>query len=91
MWPGEKVNKIYNIHTVWLALVVLTVVTYGLSFTDATGTAIMLILMVVAFTKGVMIIRDYMGLKGVSLLWKIIMYGWLTIVCLAIVVAYLVS
>ncbi|KAA3641385.1 MAG: hypothetical protein DWP95_06915 [Proteobacteria bacterium] len=89
MWLGDTVNKLYNIHTVWLMLVLLTLITYGLSFIDANGTAIMMILMVVAFAKGVMIIRDYMELKGVSLLWKLIMYGWLSIVCLAIVVAYL--
>lgn len=89
MWSGDKVNRFYNIHTVWLMLVLLTLITYGLSFIDTNGTAIMLVLMTVAFVKGVMIIRDYMGLKGVSLLWKVIMYGWLTIVCLAIVVAYL--
>ncbi|MCX7545500.1 cytochrome C oxidase subunit IV family protein [Marinicella gelatinilytica] len=82
-------NKIYNIHTVWLMLVLLTLLTYGLSYIDANDTVIMLILMVVALTKGVMIIRDYMELKGVSLLWKIIMYGWITVVSLAIVVAYL--
>lgn len=70
-------------------LVLLTLLTYGLSYIDANGTVIMLILMIVAFCKGVMIIRDYMELKGVSLLWKLIMYGWLSIVCLAIVVAYL--
>jgi len=84
-------NKLYNIHTVWLMLVLLTLITYGLSFIDANGTVIMLVLMIVVFCKGVMIIRDYMGLKGVSLLWKVIMYGWLTVVILAIVVAYLVS
>lgn len=82
-------NKLYNIHTVWLMLVLLTLITYGLSYIDANGAAIMLILMVVAFAKGAMIIRDYMELKGVSLLWKIIMYGWLTVVCLVILVAYL--
>jgi len=89
MLSDKKVNKYYNIHTVWLTLVLLTLITYGLIYLDANGTVIMLVLMVVAFTKGVMIIRDYMGLKSVSLFWKIIMYGWLTIVCLAIVVAYL--
>jgi len=82
-------NKLYNIHTVWLMLVLLTLITYGLSFIDANGTVIMLVLMIVAFCKGVMIIRDFMELKGVSLLWKLIMYGWITVVSLAIVVAYL--
>jgi len=72
-------------------LVLLTLITYGLSFIDANGTAIMLILIIVALGKGVMIIRDYMGLKGVSLLWKLIMYGWLSVVCLAIIMSYLIS
>ena len=84
-------NKYYNIHTVWLTLVLLTLITYGLSYLNANGTVIMLVLMVIALAKGVMIIRDYMELKGVSLVWKLIMYGWLSIVCLAIVVAYLLT
>jgi hypothetical protein len=65
--------------------------TYGLSHLNASGTVIMLILMITAFIKGALIIRDFMELKGVSLIWKLIMYGWLTIVCLSIVLAYMIS
>ncbi len=83
--------KLYNIHTVWLFLVLLTLMTYGLSYMDTNGVAVMLVLMLAAFVKGVMIIREFMELKGVSLLWRLIMYGWLTLVCLAIVAAYLMS
>lgn len=84
-------KTIYNIHTIWATLILLTLMTYGLSQIDASGTAIMLVLMVAAFIKGVLIIREFMELKGVSLIWKLIMYGWLTIVCLSIVVAYIVA
>ena len=84
-------NKFYNIHTIWLTLMLLTLLTYGLSKIDLSGIAIMLILMMTAFIKGTLIIREFMELKGVSLLWKLIMYGWLITVCLSIITAYIIS
>lgn len=84
-------KKLYNIHTIWALLILLTLSTYFLGHIQASGTAIMLILIGTAFIKSILIIREFMELKGVSLLWKIIMYGWLTIICLAIVVAYLLA
>ena len=84
-------NKFYNIHTIWVILILLTLMTYGLSHINASSTAIMFVLMITAFVKGAMIIRDFMELKDVSLIWKLIMYGWLTIVCLSITTAYIIS
>lgn len=81
----------YNIHTIWIILILLTLMTYSLSFIEVSGATVMMVLMTAAFTKGVLIIREFMELKGVSLLWKLIMYGWLTIVCLVIVMAYLIA
>lgn len=81
----------YNIHTIWIILILLTLMTYSLSFIEVSGATVMMVLMTAAFTKGVLIIREFMELKGVSLLWKLIIYGWLTIVCLVIVMAYLIA
>lgn len=84
-------RKINNIHCVWLTLILLTLVTYSLSYLEASGRVIMLVLITAAFIKGVLIIREFMKLKGVSLLWRLIMYGWLTFVCGGIVLAFLMA
>ncbi len=84
-------RKINNIHCVWLTLILLTLVTYGLSYLEASGRVIMLVLITATFIKGVLIIREFMKLKGVALLWRLIMYGWLTFVCGGIVLAFLMA
>lgn len=84
-------KKFYNVHSIWLVLILLTISTYALGYFNASGITIMLVLVITAFVKGGMIIRDFMELRGVSLLWRIIMYGWLIIVCLSIIIAHLIS
>jgi len=53
-------------------------------------TPVMLLLLTVLI-KSTFIIRDFMGLRGVSILWRSIMYGWLWIVTGAIAIIYLIS
>jgi len=84
-------NKFYNIHSLWLAMLLLTLTTYAMAKLEYSGTAAMLFLLLTATTKAVWIIRDFMDLRGVSLLWRIIMYGWLLTVCATIAIAYLIS
>jgi len=84
-------NKIYNIHSLWLAMLLLTLITYAMAKLEYSGTAAMLFVLSTATIKAVWIIRDYMGLRGVSLLWRVVMYGWLLTVCASIAIAYLIS
>lgn len=81
----------YNIHTTWLAMLLLTLSTYVLGKLDFSGLAVVLILLVTAIIKAVFIIRDFMELRGVSLLWRVIMYGWLWSICIAIAITYIIS
>ena len=81
----------YNIHTIWIAMMLLTLSTYVMGKLNFSGVGIVLILLLTAVFKGVFIIRDFMELNGVSLLWRAIMYGWLWTVCLAISIAYIIS
>jgi len=69
----------------------LTLSTYALGDLGFSGVVAVLILLSTAAIKGVFIIRDFMELKGVSLLWRVIMYGWLGTVCLAIAITYFIS
>lgn len=52
------------------------------------GIKITSFLVFTALIKGGLIIREFMELKAVSLLWRMMMYGWLYVVCLVIVMAY---
>jgi len=81
----------YNIHTIWLVMMLLTISTYAMGKFGYDGIVIMLILLLTSVIKGSFIIRDFMELNGVSLLWRVIMYGWLWIICVAIAIAYIVS
>ena len=81
----------YNVHTIWLVMMFLTLSTYAMGELAFSGVVAVLILLSTAAIKGILIIRDFMELKGVSLLWRVIMYGWLGIVCSAIAVSYIIS
>ncbi|NOQ94655.1 MAG: hypothetical protein GQ547_08500 [Methylophaga sp.] len=84
-------KRIYNIHTIWLLMVVLTLTTYAMGQMGYSGVIVVLFLLFTAAIKGGLIIREFMALRGVSLLWRVIMYGWLWSICLAIAVAYIIS
>jgi len=81
----------YNIHTIWLLMVVLTLSTYALGKLGYGGIVVVFFLLLTAVLKGGLIIRDFMELKEVSLLWRVIMYGWLWTVCIAIAITYMIS
>jgi len=72
-------------------MMVLTISTYSIGKLGYGGAIAMLLLLLTAVIKSVFIIRDFMELRGVSLLWRVIMYGWLGITCSAIAISYLIS
>ena len=72
-------------------MMLLTVFTYVIGKLGYSGTIVMLLLLATAIVKCIYIIRDFMELKGVSFLWRAIMYGWLWIVCISIAVIFLIS
>jgi hypothetical protein len=84
-------NTLNNVHSIWLLLLLLTLTTYAIGKLGYSGAAVMLFLLLTAAVKAVLIIRDFMELRGVSLLWRVIMYGWLLAVCVAIAMAYIIS
>ncbi len=69
-------------------MMLLTLSTYAVGKLGYSGIPITLLLLVTALIKGSLIIRDFMELKDVSLIWQLIMYGWLWAVCLAVAVSY---
>ena len=88
---SPAINKIYNIHSLWLVMLLLTLTTYAIGKLGYSGVAVVSFLLITAATKAIFIIRDFMELRGVSLLWRVIMYGWLLVVIAGIAITYLVS
>ena len=84
-------NRFYNADTLWLLMMLLTLSTYAVGKLGYSGVEVMAFLLFTTTLKASFIIRDFMGLRGVSLLWRIIMYGWLLIVISSIAAAYLLG
>ncbi|MFW5426723.1 MAG: cytochrome C oxidase subunit IV family protein [Methylophagaceae bacterium] len=84
-------RRYYNSHTIWLAMMLLTVWVYVMAESGSSGFWLVQFIFLITIIKGSLIIREFMSLKGVSLLWRVIMYGWLWVVCLTISVIYLVG
>ena len=80
-----------NIHTIWLLMVALTILSYAMGKFGFSGLISVLVLLLTAVIKGTLIIRDFMELRGVSLLWQVIMYGWLWGITLALILIYIFS
>ncbi len=84
-------KKYYNIHTIWLLLILLTLSTYLFGHYQTSGFKVVLFIVFIAIIKATLIMREFMELRGVSLMWRMIMYGWLTIVCFGIMISYATS
>ena len=85
------IRRNINIHTIWLLMIALTLLSYAMGKIGFSGLASVLILLLTAVIKGTLIIRDFMELRGVSLLWRVMMYGWLWSTTLSIVIIYFFS
>jgi len=72
-------------------MLLLTLLTYLMGKMAFGGVITVLIVLVTAMIKATIIIRDFMALRDVSLIWRIMMYGWLWGICLAISISYLIS
>ncbi len=84
-------NKINNIHTIWLLMIALTLFTYVFGKLGYNGLFVTLILLLTAVIKGTLIIRDFMELRDVSFLWRAIMFGWIWTVALALAITFMIS
>lgn len=76
---------------IWLGLLLLTAVTYGIGKLGLGGTRIVMLVLIITFIKSEMVAGFFMGLRKTSLLWRAIMASYLVIVGGGIAVAYLIS
>lgn len=83
--------KFYNLHSIWMLMMALTIITYAMGKAGLAGKLVVVIILLSTVLKGYFIIADYMQLRGVSLLWRAIMYGWLWSVILSITLIYFLA
>ena len=69
----------------------LTLFSYTVGKLGVSGELAVFLLLLVSLIKGIFIIRDFMGLRGVSLIWRILMYGWIWTVISVIAITYSIS
>lgn len=65
---------------VWLALLLLTVVTYVIGEAGSGGSGVMLAVLTIAALKVQMVANYFMGLRRTRWLWRGIVLGWLLLV-----------
>ena len=73
---------------IWLLLVLLTLVTYGLGKIGYSGTFVITIVLASVLIKGHYIIADFMELRGTEKKWQWLVEGWLLLVVALIAAAY---
>ncbi len=74
---------------IWLALVILTVLTFLIGEEVNAGKTVMLSVLAISLIKGQLIANYFMGLRHVSWLWRGIILGYFVIVGGMIAIAYL--
>ena len=85
MWLSNPLNRI------WLFLLAATLVTFSLGESGLAGRAGVVSLLVMfglAYTKGILVILDFMELRHAPLLWRVLLIGWLSLVVAAIGLAW---
>jgi len=75
---------------IWLALVILTIVTFCIGERIAAGSMVMMSVLVISLIKGQLIANYFMGLRHVSWVWRGIILGYFVIVGGMVAVAYLI-
>ena len=67
-------------------MLLLTSITYLSGLNQLETNAVLVIVLVSMLMKGTLIIREFMEVKHVAILWQIIMNGWLILTCTLIAI-----
>lgn len=73
---------------IWIFLVLLTLLSFSIGSFDLMNASLVLILLISTFIKGHLVVECFMGLKKVSLRYRIIPSVWLAFVLVMVSVAY---
>lgn len=69
-----------RLNLVFVVLVIGTGITWWMGETGHAGPASVLGILAIAAVKGVLIIRDFMALRGINIFWPAMVIGWLLLV-----------
>lgn len=72
----------------WVALLLLTGITFGLSESGLSGRILIIPVLLVTLLKGRIVIDRFMALQGVAGPWRWIVLGWLVLVLSLIGIAF---
>lgn len=73
---------------IWLLLIAATLTTWTLGDQGAAGPKVAGVLLAIAFLKGRAVALDFMALKHAPMIWRLLVEGWLLLVCAVIAIAY---
>ena len=73
---------------IWITLVVLTIFAFLVGYLEVIDATLVAILLVTTFIKGQLVIDYFMGLKNVSLSYRLIPIVWLLFIISMVAVAY---
>lgn len=73
---------------VWGLLLLGTGLTWWLGESGHVGPGAVTTILVIAAVKGVFVIREFMAMRGVRLLWQAVVIGWLLVALAANLAAY---
>jgi len=73
---------------VWLLLILGTGFTWWLGESGHAGPQAVMTILVIAFCKGLLVIQEFMALRGVKRLWQGTVVGWLFVVLVVNMAAY---
>lgn len=77
-----------SLDVVWGLLLLGTGLTWWLGESGHAGPKAVMAILVIAAVKGFFVIREFMALRGVRLLWQAVVIGWLLIALAANLAAY---
>ena len=73
---------------VWIVLIAGTAATWWIGESGSAGPTAVLAILGIAAAKGIGIIREFMGLRGVKVFWPLTVIGWLLVVLAIIAATY---
>jgi cytochrome c oxidase subunit IV len=76
------------LNVIWVALMVATVLTWGIGKVGLAGTIPVVAILLIAAVKGWLIIEDFMALRRVRFLWRGLVIGWLLLTLAIILLTY---
>jgi cytochrome c oxidase subunit IV len=76
------------LNLVWIVLMAATAVTWFVGEMHAAGPKAVALILAIAGVKGWLVIYDFMALRRVKLIWRVVVLGWLLLVLAIIMLAY---